>query len=90
MSFNNYVERRGSDSRKWCLEGMLEMASYVDENSIPMWVADMDFKAPEFVEKALLERVSHGVFGYNTVGDDYYDSIVLWLKNKNNWDINRS
>ena len=90
MGFNNYVERRGSDSRKWCLNGMLEMASYVDENSIPMWVADMDFKAPEFVEKALLERVNHGVFGYNTVGDDYYDSIVFWLKNKNNWDINRS
>ena len=90
MGFNNYVERRGSDSRKWCLKGMLEMASYVDENSIPMWVADMDFKAPEFVEKALLERVNHGVFGYNTIGDDYYNSVIFWLKNKNNWDINKS
>lgn len=90
MHFDNYVERRGTDSRKWCSEGMLEMTSYVDDESIPMWVADMDFKAPDFVEKALLERVKHGVFGYNTAGDDYYDSIIFWLKNKNNWNIKKS
>lgn len=90
MSFTNYIERRGTDSKKWSLKGMLEMASYVDNESIPMWVADMDFKAPDFLEKALLERVSHGVFGYNTIDDDYFDSVIFWLKNRNNWDVKKS
>ena len=90
MSFNDYVERKGSDSRKWDLKGMYEMASYVDENSIPMWVADMDFKAPEFVQKALIERVEHGVFGYNIAKESYFESVKFWLKNKNNWDVDQS
>ncbi len=90
MSFSNYVERKGTDSKKWDLNGMLEMASYADDESIPMWVADMDFKAPEFVQDALLKRVEHGVFGYNTADKKYYEGIKFWLKNRNDWDIEES
>lgn len=90
MSFEKYVERKGSDSRKWSLKGMYEMASYVDEDSIPLWVADMDFKAPDFVQEALKKRVEHGVFGYNITDEKYYDSIEYWLKSRNNWSIEKS
>ncbi|MEG3014632.1 MAG: hypothetical protein RR795_09335, partial [Cetobacterium sp.] len=86
-NFDEYVERRGTDSRKWDLTGMLEMAQYVDEESIPMWVADMDFKVPEFVVEKLEKRVKEQVFGYNIVGESYYESVKYWLKKKNNWSI---
>ncbi|WP_297598935.1 MalY/PatB family protein [uncultured Cetobacterium sp.] len=86
-NFDKYVERRGTDSRKWNLTGMLEMAQYVDDESIPMWVADMDFKVPEFVVEKLEKRVKEQVFGYNIVGESYYESVKYWLKKKNNWSI---
>lgn len=86
-NFDEYVERRGTDSRKWSLTGMLEMAQYVDEESIPMWVADMDFRVPEFVIEKLEKRVKEQVFGYNIVGESYYESVKYWLKKKNNWSI---
>ncbi len=55
--FDQVPERRGSDSVKWERYGA---------NVLPMWVADMDFAAPEPILKALQERVAHGVFGYGT------------------------
>ncbi len=85
--FDEYIDRKGSDSRKWDVGSMLEMSCYSDEESIPMWVADMDFKAPEIVIRKLEERVNHGVFGYNTVGDSYCDSVKYWLKKRNDWDV---
>ncbi|MGL4403364.1 MAG: MalY/PatB family protein [Fusobacteriaceae bacterium] len=77
-NFDEVVERRGSYSRKWSLEGMYEMADYVDEKSIPLWVADMDFKVPEIVTQKLLERVKHGVFGYSMDDSNYFQAINYW------------
>ncbi len=53
--FDELIDRRHSDSAKWrCF----------DDGVLPMWVADMDFRSPEPVIRALHERVEHGVFGY--------------------------
>lgn len=32
--------------------------------TLPMWIADMDFRAPPAVLKAIHERTNHGIFGY--------------------------
>ena len=53
--FDAVLERRDSDCMKWRL---------YDEDVLPLWVADMDFRSPEAVIRALGERVEHGVFGY--------------------------
>lgn len=53
--FDRILERRGTDSVKW---------SKYEDNVIPLWVADMDFPAPEPVRSVLRERTEHGVFGY--------------------------
>lgn len=53
--FNQIVDRQSSDSVKW---------NYYDPDVLPMWVADMDFKSPEPVLKALHERIDHAIFGY--------------------------
>ena len=56
-NFDQYIERRGSDSGKW---------SAYDQDVLPLWVADMDFASPEPVLQALHERIEHGIFGYPT------------------------
>lgn len=88
-NFEKYVERRGTDSKKWDIKGMHEMAEYADEESIPLWVADMDFKAPEILVRNLNRRIEHGVFGYNTPSDKYYENIKFWNKVTKNFDIER-
>ena len=58
--FDEMTVRRGSNCVKWDAESP---AGPIDEDVLPLWVADMDFKAaPEIVE-ALRKRVEHSVFG---------------------------
>ncbi|MDE5835085.1 MAG: pyridoxal phosphate-dependent aminotransferase, partial [Ruminococcus sp.] len=70
--FDTVVDRRNSGSYKWD----------VAENELPMWVADMDFRtAPEII-KALKERTEHGIFGYTTISDEWYQAYIDWWKNR--------
>ncbi|MEG1338846.1 MalY/PatB family protein [Cetobacterium sp.] len=87
--FENYIERRGTDSSKWNLEAMASMSGYADEESIPLWVADMDFKAPEIVIKKLKERIEHGVFGYNMPTTKYYESLNYWYSKRYKWNLEK-
>ena len=68
--FDSIVPRRGTESVKWdvCAPG-----------AIPMWVADMDFQAAPEVLDALRRRLDHGVFGYQVVTDDYFQSVSRWF-----------
>jgi cysteine-S-conjugate beta-lyase len=56
---------------------------------IPMWVADMDFKCPDFVVDSLRNRLTHEIFGYTYRPEDYYKSIKDWIKTRHNWEIQR-
>ncbi|MDR7870358.1 MAG: MalY/PatB family protein [Tissierellaceae bacterium] len=46
---------------------------------IPLWVADMDVKSPEFMIDAIKKRADHGIFGYSKRMPEFYDSVVNWL-----------
>ena len=74
--FDTIIDRRGTDCVKWDL---------VPEGVLPMWVADRDFAAPEFVRKAVCERAAHGVYGYNIVPADYHESLCNWLHARHGW-----
>ena len=50
--FDIPLNRKNTWSTKWDL--------YKDKDIIPLWVADMDFKSPDVVEKAFKERIEHG------------------------------
>ncbi|HEX6594496.1 MAG TPA: PatB family C-S lyase [Bacillota bacterium] len=81
--FNIVHRRKNTRSLKW---DSLQ-AVFSTEDVLPMWVADMDFKAPEAVNDALLERVKHGIYGYTVIDDPIKDSIVNWASKRYNWDI---
>ena len=79
--FDEIVNRRGTNSVKW--------DEAKEEGVIPMWVADMDFKAAPCILDALKKRVDHGVFGYTIVPDSYYESIISWFERRHQWHIER-
>ena len=77
--FSKLTNRLKTGSLKWD----------VQEDELPMWVADMDFEAaPEIVE-ALEKRVAHKVFGYNIVPDEYYESIQKWWETRHHYSIQK-
>lgn len=80
--FDQVVDRRGSYSVKW--------DECPDPEVIPMWVADMDFKAAPFILDAVKARVEHGVFGYTYVPDEYYQAVINWFQKRRGWKIERS
>ena len=78
-NFDELVERHGTRSLKWDLF----------DAELPMWVADMDFKTAPEIREALAKRVAHGVFGYTIIGDDWYDAIINWWKNRHHFEIQK-
>jgi cystathionine beta-lyase len=79
FDFDTQVDRRYSDSVKW--------ARFRDRDILPMWVADMDFKSPDEVLKALQARVEHGVFGYATIPEELPGLIVDRILRLYSWRI---
>lgn len=82
MSLVTYADRKGTDSTKW--DG--QTSHYGQEGLLPLWVADMDFKAPECVTDALKEYVQSGVYGYYTVPDSYHQAFIHWEKTHHNYE----
>ena len=73
--FDQPIERRGTDCFKWdALQAM-----YGRDDLLPMWVADMDFRSPDFVLDAIRQRCDHPVLGYTMPGDDYWQAVTSWL-----------
>ena len=91
-NFDELVERRGTGCVKWDETKGEELSSPPLEGLgevIPLWVADMDFKAAPAIQEAVRRRTEHGVFGYTVVGDDYYDAVISWFARRHNWIIRR-
>ena len=80
-NFDEIVDRRGTGCVKWD-----EMPN---GSVIPLWVADMDFKAAPAIQAALRKRMEHGIFGYTIVEEPYYDSIISWFQRRHQWTIRR-
>ena len=81
--FDEVIDRKNSDSMKYGAGVPPEKS----ENLIPLWVADMDFKAPDPVIEALTQRVQHGIFGYGAVDQKYMDAVCGWFGTHFNADI---
>lgn len=74
--YDNPPCRRNTDCVKY---DTLE-ERYGRSDLISMWVADMDFPVPEAVRDALRARVEHPVYGYPSVPESYWESVISWIK----------
>ncbi len=84
-NFDESINRLQTNSIKWDEVENL----FGDKEMLPMWVADMDFKSPKPVIDALIKRAEHGIYGYTTRPDAYYDATVGWMKRRHNWTIEK-
>ena len=75
-NFDQCPDRRGTESVKWDLY----------PGTLPLWVADMDFKVAPEIQAALQKRLAHGVFGYELVPDSYFEAMHRWFKERHGWD----
>lgn len=77
--FDKMTDRWNTGSMKWA----------VNENELPMWVADMDFETAPAVKAALERRVSHGIFGYTEVTEEWYQAIKSWWEKRHHFSIEK-
>lgn len=83
--FDEVIDRKNTNSLKhdFALENSLP------EDVLPMWVADMDFKAPPSVLEAMKKSAEHGIFGYSDIKSDYYDIVSSWFLRRFGWKTER-
>ena len=84
-NFDEPDKREGTD----CIKYDRREEIFGIKNVIPMWVADMDFNTPDFVVESLQKRLKHEIFGYSFRPDEYYVSIINWLKSRHNWNVEK-
>jgi len=76
--FDEVIDRRGTDSRKY---------SEYPADVLPMWIADSDFKAPQPVVDALVERIQQGVYGYTGTSSRLKKACARWQRDRFGWDV---
>jgi len=83
FNFDEIIDRKTTYSAKW---SQVHLGS---PDMLPLWVADMDFKCPPAVIEAVEQAARHGVYGYCDRMDDYYETFIMWNKDRNRWKIQK-
>lgn len=81
--FDKIIDRRGTENEKW--DGL--KGHFGSDNLLPLWIADMDFAAPECISEAVQKRAAHPIYGYPSIPENHYDSFIAWEKRHMNWDV---
>ncbi len=84
--FDEIFDRKNSNSFKW---DYLE-EKFGNNDVLPLWVADMDFKSPKIVSETLEKISSNGFFGYTFKGGEFYNAIVNWIAKRHDWKIDKN
>jgi len=79
-NFEQPINRLGSESVKW--DAILNM--YDERVLLPLWIADMDFKAPKGVLENYQKLLDHGILGYTNTPESLYTTICSWEKEQHN------
>ncbi len=87
MNFDTPINRFGSHSVKW--DSMEAFYGVPAKDGLAMWVADMDFRPPACVQRALDGMLAHGVYGYYGDDAEYLDAIRWWMKSRHGWSVER-
>lgn len=82
FNFDEIIERRGTFAEKYNFEGR-------PDDTLPLWVADMDFRVCPSVTKALRERVEHGIYGYSSPGTEYHKALHDWFADRFGWETEK-
>ncbi len=82
-NFDEIVPRENTD----CVKYDIRKVFFGTEDVLPLWVADMDFRTPDFIIDALKKRLEHEILGYTFRGKDFNQSIANWMEKRHEWII---
>lgn len=83
-NFDEIVPRKHTD----CLKYDNVMEIFGTEEILPMWIADMDFKTPDFIVNAIRKRLDHELLGYSYFCRRWKPAIRSWVSRRYGWEIN--
>ncbi|MGV8135642.1 MAG: MalY/PatB family protein [Mangrovibacterium sp.] len=84
-NFDEKVKREGTN----CIKYDFRKEVFGKEDVLPLWVADMDFKTPDFIIDALRKRLDHEILGYTFRPESYHEAIVSWMQRRHGWTIQK-
>lgn len=84
--FDIFYERKNTCCIKWdCTRDVFN-----EDDVLPMWIADMDFRAPLEVKEAIDKRNKHGIYGYTeSMPASYCEAVIDWLNKRHKWSIRK-
>lgn len=86
--FETIVNRYPQGSEKWLT--MKKKNNEISDDTIPFSIADMEFVLAPQISEGLIDYIKNGVvLGYTLPTDEYYDSVINWMKNNHNWNISK-
>lgn len=85
-NFDEVVDRKGSDCLKY---GVLK-ERWGRDDLLPLWVADMDFRTPDFIIETLRNRLRHEVLGYTKRGKGWHQAIISWADTQYGWEVKQN
>jgi cystathionine beta-lyase len=85
VEFDKVYNRRNTNCAKW--DSIKD--TYGEDGLLPLWVADMDFKANQPVLEALGKTVEQGILGYSPAPASLYQAIQSWQQRRHDYSINK-
>ncbi|RXJ86336.1 MalY/PatB family protein [Arcobacter sp. CECT 8985] len=79
-NFDEHVNRKNTDCVKY--DGLKKLFNV--EDAKPLWVADMDFKTPDFILDDLKKSFDKQILGYPIITSKTSNSIISWYKRRHN------
>lgn len=94
FDFDEVVNRRGTNSAKWDAGTMLikmGITERFDEDTLPLFTADMDFHCPPSVKEEIQKVVDFNLYGYTAVhpsfNTEYFAAVTGWMKRRHGWEV---
>ncbi|WP_352288184.1 MalY/PatB family protein [Psychrobacter sp. GW64-MNA-CIBAN-0177] len=78
-NFDEIIDRRGTGSLKW----------HYSDDTIPLWVADMDFRAAPPILTSVQRVPEHGILGYTKPTEGLFEAIINWHSNRYGLNLTR-
>lgn len=84
-NFDEIIDRSHTDAVK--VERC--KALFGSENVLPLWVADMDFRTPDFIIDTLKQRLEHPILGYTIAPRNFFPLISQWVTDHHQWEVKK-
>jgi cystathionine beta-lyase len=84
-NFDEPVNRKNTSSVKY--DALLQR--FGNNDLLPLWVADMDFRICPKISQRFKNIIEHGIFGYHIINNNYFTSVINWLKNRHNYSVEK-